>query len=94
MHKRLLAIVCSFLCFSVYSANAGFLSGNNSSSDSALIACIKSHPSAGNSDALGIYIKQCESEIRASLLDCRVAGNTEDVCNWSLLSFMNKVGKQ
>ncbi len=70
-------------------AIAGMQSSVNSASDNALAACVKSHHVTGE-DALSIYIKQCESQIKVSLLECRVAGYSADVCNWALLSFMNE----
>ncbi|WP_267550476.1 hypothetical protein [Rhizobium rhizogenes] len=98
MQRVVFGIACFFLFLSCNSTVAGMLSNYDSATDRALIDCLRAHPIIGEKDHTGqqaladaeVHQKQCESEIRASLLECRVAGKSDDVCVWALMAFMNQ----
>jgi hypothetical protein len=99
MAKALLTACAALFIISLHSANAGMLSAVNDEADNALIACIRAHPIPGeksHTDAAAVadaklHEHQCEPQVRASLLECRVAGNSQDVCSLAIVVFLNEV---
>jgi hypothetical protein len=94
---RTLVTVCAALfCFLSRPAHAGVLSAVNDKADTALAACLKAHPipdEANDTDEaatadLQIHMHQCETQFRASLLECRAAGRGAGECSLAVIVFV------
>jgi|GEM_PF-4815862 len=96
------ALLIGCLClFSVapQQTNAGMLSATNDYADIALIACLRAHPIVGEREHTGdtaladaeLHMQQCKLQMKASMLECGVAGYSDDECALSLMAFTDKV---
>ncbi len=79
-------------------ASAGMMQNEDNLNDQALTSCIRANTEPGGKSHTGNqakadfdrYISQCDKQMKALMLDCRVAGKTNDECALALLSFMTE----